>query len=120
VADREVTIEELKKAVAGFVRERNWGKFHTPKNLSMSIAIEAAELMEHFQWTDGSKKKNREEIREITEEIADIAAYLVSLCNELDIDLSDAFLKKMEKNDKKYPKHLVRGKAHKYTYYKNK
>lgn len=121
MADQETTIHDLKKRMAAFVRERDWEQFHTPKNLSMSIAIEAAELMEHFQWltVEQSKKLGASALQEVSEELADIVIYALSLSNFLELDLSDAILHKMEKNSRKYPKEQVRGKSHKYTYYKN-
>ena len=124
MSDKTKTINNLKKEIAKFVRARDWEQFHSPKNLSMAIAIEAAELMEHFQWisteasrTSHTKKKNHEQLEE---EIADIGAYLLNLCNVLKIDFSSALSSKLKKNSKKYPIKLVHGKSHKYTFYKNK
>lgn len=119
MADRETTILELKERVASFVRERDWEQFHTPKNLSMSIAIEAAELMEHFQWftVEESMQPGPDARHDISEELADIVIYALSMSNALELDLTDAILQKMAKNIRKYPKDKVRGKSHKYTYY---
>jgi dCTP diphosphatase len=119
MADSEITLQQLREKMADFVREREWNQFHTPKNISMSIAIEAAELMEHFQWLTVEQSKNLDSgaLADIGEELADIVIYSLSMANFLDIDLSDTVLAKMEKNSRKYPKDQVRGKAHKYTYY---
>ncbi|PLX86064.1 MAG: NTP pyrophosphohydrolase [Desulfuromonas sp.] len=107
--------------MAAFVRERDWEQYHAPKNLSMSIAIEAAELMEHFQWltVEQSKALDAEALEEIGEELADIVIYALSMANTLGLDLSETVLAKMAKNIRKYPKEKVRGKSHKYTYYRD-
>ena len=113
--DSTTTISDLKARVAAFVRERDWDQFHSPKNLSMSIAIEAAELMEHFQWVTleesravGSEPAKMDRIRE---EVADIVLYVLNLCNQLSIDLSACVTDKIEKNAHKYPVELVKGRA---------
>ena len=114
LSDRRISLGELKDEISGFVEERAWSKFHNPKNVSMSIAIEAAELMELFQWLDfeqaNSLAENEGALGEIEDELADILAYVLSLANYLDIDVSQAFKRKMEKNRKKYPVELVWGK----------
>lgn len=122
MSDQQTTLQELKEKMAAFVRERDWEQFHSPKNLSMSIAIEAAELMEHFQWLtlEESKSLSPEALADIGEELADIVLYSLSLANALNLDLSQTVLAKMEKNVRKYPSDKVRGKAHKYTYYQEK
>lgn len=102
--DKKTSIADLKQLVQNFVEERNWNHHHTPKNLSMSIAIEAGELMEHFQWRSSDEADLKIDRNEVENEIADVAAYLLSLCNVLDIDLSQAMTRKMELNAKKYPK----------------
>lgn len=119
MGDDRITLQELKQRMASFVRERDWEQFHTPKNLSMSIAIEAAELMEHFQWltVEQSRNLDPEALAEIGEELADIVIYSLSMANALKLDLADTVQAKMEKNIRKYPSERVRGKAHKYTYY---
>jgi len=119
MADSEMTLRQLREKMAEFVRERDWDQFHTPKNLSMSIAIEAAELMEHFQWLTVEQSKNLADdaLADIGEELADIVIYSLSMANFLNLDLSETVLAKMEKNRQKYPKDKVRGKTHKYTWY---
>lgn len=122
MADEQVTLQDLKERMAEFVRERDWEQFHSPKNLSMSIAIEAAELMEHFQWltVEQSKQLDNSALQEIGEELADIVIYSLSMANILQLDLAETVLAKMAKNKRKYPAEQVRGKAHKYTYYRAK
>ncbi|BCA80149.1 MAG: nucleotide pyrophosphohydrolase [Desulfuromonadales bacterium] len=119
MSDNQTTLQDLKEKMAAFVRERDWEQFHTPKNLSMSIAIEAGELMEHFQWltVEQSKSLSPAALQDIGEELADIVIYALSLANTLGLDMADTVLAKMEKNIRKYPSDQVRGKAHKYTYY---
>ncbi len=119
--DRETTLQQLKEQVENFVRERDWEQFHTPKNLSMSIAIEAAELMEHFQWLTVEQSKDLPDsaLHDIGEELADIVIYSLSMANALNLDLSQTVKAKMAKNISKYPSDKVRGKAHKYTWYKD-
>jgi dCTP diphosphatase len=119
MGDENTTLVDLKNSMAEFVRERDWEQFHTPKNLSMSIAIEAAELMEHFQWmtAEESKALSPQASDEVGEELADIVLYALSLSNQLGLDLSETVLDKLAKNARKYPSEKVRGKSHKYTYY---
>jgi NTP pyrophosphatase (non-canonical NTP hydrolase) len=113
--DETATVAELRRAVQAFVDERDWRRFHTPKNLAMSLAIEAAELMEHFQWLDReeSMARGRDPVRrgQIAEEMADVACYLLSMANALDIDLSEAVRAKLVKNAEKYPAAEFRGRS---------
>jgi dCTP diphosphatase len=105
--DDTTTLRTLRDEMAAFVEERNWQGFHRPKNLAMSIAIEAAELMEHFQWRDHDQVdaalKNPLVHEEVRDELADILSYVLSLANAADIDLASAFHAKMAKTRKKYP-----------------
>jgi NTP pyrophosphatase (non-canonical NTP hydrolase) len=112
-------LEMLKQEIRVFVAERDWEKFNTPKNLATSVTIESAELLELFQWLQtGSVEELREERYEkVKQEIADVLIYLISLSDQLDIDIKDAVLKKMTINRVKYPVGLVRGSALKYTEY---
>ena len=111
--DSNTTVADLIKLVEDFVAERQWEPFHDPKNLSASIAIEAAELMEHFQWlrTDqlGSVKDDVEKMGRIREELADIMAYVLSFASTMGIDVSSALADKMKKNAVKYPPARYRG-----------
>ena len=113
MSDRTTNLHELRELVREFVKARDWERFHSPKNLSMSLAIEAAELMEHFQWLtiDQSRDTTSDPQRrnDIAEEMSDVFCYLLALANELDIDLSDAMRDKMIKNNAKYPAEEFRG-----------
>jgi dCTP diphosphatase len=112
--DSATTISGIKKEIARFIEEREWEQFHSPKNLSMSITIEAAELMEIFQWMDVDEARSKSALpemkRKIEEEIADISIYILSLCNTLRLDLSACIAAKIEKNREKYPADKCRGK----------
>ena len=113
MSDQTTTVRELRDLLAAFVAEREWQPFHDPKNLAASIAIEAAELMEHFQWlrTDelAAVREDAEEMEAIRQEVADILAFLLSFANAMDIDLSDALRDKMVLNARKYPAQEYRG-----------
>ena len=110
--------EKIKKEIKEFVEERDWEQFHTPKNLSMALSVEASELLEIFQWQKAEEYKSAtdEQKEMIRDEIADIFYYIVRISDKLDIDIEDALIKKMKKNRKKYPKELVKGKAVKYQH----
>jgi len=113
------TLEELSAALREFVRELEWERFHSPKNLSMALVVEAAELAEHFQWLEGGESANldAETRREVSHELADVLAYLVRLADRLDVDLLEAVSDKMRINAEKYPADRVRGSARKYNRY---
>jgi NTP pyrophosphatase (non-canonical NTP hydrolase) len=111
--DAITTVADLRELVRRFVEERDWRQFHSPKNLSMSLAIEAAELMEHFQWIDVGESReiagDPAKIAQVREEIADVLCYVLAFANELNLDLADAVRDKMIKNAVKYPADLSRG-----------
>ncbi|HRF02669.1 MAG TPA: nucleotide pyrophosphohydrolase [Pirellulaceae bacterium] len=111
--DTQVTLAEVRNEVATFVAERDWNRFHAPKNLAMSLAIEAAELMEHFQWIDidASRRIGDDPAKRqaIGEEIADVVCYALALTNELGFDLATILRDKMAKNRIKYPIETIRG-----------
>jgi NTP pyrophosphatase (non-canonical NTP hydrolase) len=113
LADKQTTVAALRAVVAEFVAERDWRQFHTPKNLSMSLAIEAAELMEHFQWLTPRESRELaqepEKLAEVGDELSDILCYALALANELGIDVAAAFERKMAANRKKYPADEYRG-----------
>jgi len=113
VTDRETTVHDLRCIVEEFVDQRDWQQFHSPKNLSMALAIEAAELMEHFQWisTDESRTigENQEKLDMVGEELSDVFCYVLAIANELKIDLSQSLRNKMKKNIEKYPAPEFRG-----------
>jgi dCTP diphosphatase len=113
MSDATTTLAQLKEEVRRFAAEREWEPFHSPKNLSMGMAVEAAELMEHFLWIDcdDSRRVVDDPVRlgEVADEIADVACYLMNLSITLGIDLSQAILAKIAKNAVKYPVEQVRG-----------
>jgi NTP pyrophosphatase (non-canonical NTP hydrolase) len=111
--DSDTTVSQLRELIAEFVAERDWSQFHSPKNVSMALAIEAAELMEHFQWltTEASRELagDPRKMAEIGAELADVIGYSFALANELGIDVSSAVRDKMIKNAQKYPADQYRG-----------
>ncbi len=109
------SLEALQQRLRVFARERDWEKFHSPKNISMALIVEAAELLEHFQWlTEGeSAVLSAQQRAEVTAEMADVFIYLVRLSDILGVDLWDAAYRKIEINAAKYPAGEVRGQAHK-------
>jgi NTP pyrophosphatase (non-canonical NTP hydrolase) len=112
--------EELIRKLIDFRKKRDWEKYHKPKDLAVSLVIEASELLEIFQWKSDQeiKKLLNGDMREkISEEMADIAIYLTYLCNDLNIDLNDIVSKKIDTNRKKYPSKKVKGSAKKYSEY---
>lgn len=114
-----MNIEKLKKEIANFALDRDWDKFHTPKNLCMALSVEVSELLEIFQWLTPQEsidvKEDEEEKSLVEEEVADIAIYILRLCDKLDIDLEGAINKKLIRNAEKYPIELARGNATKYN-----
>lgn len=112
--DTTTTVQELREAMARFVREREWEPFHSPKNLVMGLSVEAAELAEHFLWVENEASRqvvhDPKKLSEIADEMADVACYLLALSNTLGLDLSEAIRAKLVKNAVKYPVEKVRGK----------
>lgn len=110
-------LEELTVALRKFSAERDWDKFHTPKNLAMALIVEAAEIAEHFQWADPGQSDNlsAEKRHEVALEIGDTFIYLLRLADRLGIDVIDAARAKMEINAGRYPVEKVFGRAVKYT-----
>ena len=111
------SLAELTDKLSDFARERDWEQFHSPKNLSMALIVEAAELVEHFQWLTEAQSAGLppEDKHAVGEELADILLYLVRLSDKLGIDLREAALLKLEKNAAKYPAEQVRGSAKRYS-----
>jgi NTP pyrophosphatase (non-canonical NTP hydrolase) len=111
--DQETTVADLRQRLHAFVAEREWQRYHDAKNLAMSLAIEAGELMEHFQWIRNEELatvvQDPRQRAEIADEMADVACYLLSLANALEIDLADAVIAKIAKNERKYPADEFRG-----------
>ena len=102
-----------------FAKERDWDQFHSPKNLSMALSVEVAEIVEHFQWATEKEsfELNADKLEKVKDEIGDIFIYLLRLADKLEIDPLEAANQKLEKNKEKYPVHLVKGKSNKYTDY---
>jgi len=114
-----LTLESLKLSLKKFAKDRDWDKFHNPKNLSMALIVEAAELVECFQWLtlEESLSLPKEKLENVKEEAADILIYLTRLSDILGFDLIEAASEKVHKNAEKYPSQVVSGKALKYTEY---
>jgi NTP pyrophosphatase (non-canonical NTP hydrolase) len=113
MSDQTTTLGELRTQMADFVARRDWNQFHSPKNLAMSLAIEAAELMEHFQWLTVEESRavvdQPHKLVDVGEELADVICYALALANELNLDLSQIVRDKMAKNEAKYPAEEFRG-----------
>jgi dCTP diphosphatase len=110
-------LETLKKEIVSFRNKRNWKQFHNPKDLAISLSLEASELLEHFQWKTASEmeayvKANK---KEIAKELADVLYWVLLIQNDLKIDLAKAFNEKMKENDLKYPVKKSKGKHTKYN-----
>jgi NTP pyrophosphatase (non-canonical NTP hydrolase) len=110
----------LRDTIRIFVGERDWDQFHTPKNLSAALCVEAAELLENFQWMQTGHKDELDstKLKQVSYEMADVLVYLIRLADKLDVDLATAVAEKMIINRLKYPADMVRGDARKYTEYK--
>jgi NTP pyrophosphatase (non-canonical NTP hydrolase) len=110
-------LTQLRDALRQFAEERDWDQFHSPKNLASALAVEAAELLERFQWLteDQSRKLAPEELARVREEMADVLNYLVRLADKLDVNLLDAARDKIKVNAVKYPVEKARGSARKYS-----
>jgi NTP pyrophosphatase (non-canonical NTP hydrolase) len=110
----------VRAIVRQFVEERDWDQFHTPKNLASALSVEAAELLEHFQWLNHGRadELGPDKLVEVRHEMADVLVYLVRLADKLDVDLFAAVQEKMVLNRAKYPADQVRGDARKYHEYK--
>ena len=112
MVDGATTVGALRTAVRRFVRERDWERFHLPKDLAIAISVEASELLERFLWRDPAPATLSSEDRSaIAEELADVVIYGVSLADVLEVDLSDAVLAKLKKDEAKYPADRYRGRA---------
>lgn len=109
----------LRDEVRAFVRERDWDQFHTPKNLAVSLCVEAAELLEPFQWLATGSASELTDLKrdQVRYEMADVMVYLIRLADKMDVDLAAAVLEKLELNRAKYPVDKARGDARKYDEY---
>ena len=105
--------DKIQNEIKTFVDERDWEQFHSPKNLSMALSVEASELVEIFQWQKQDEYSENEEkvVSAVKDEVADIFYYVVRMCQKMNINLEDAFFKKMEKNRQKHPVDKVKGKS---------
>lgn len=106
-------IAELQQSIRDFVKARDWDQFHTPKNLAMSVAIEAGELMEVFQWTTTEEANDpvfvEQHRAEVEDEVADVLIYVLSLANKCEIDIPTIVRRKMARNDVRFPPNRVKG-----------
>ena len=112
-------LERIREALRRFAAERDWDRFHTPKNLAAALSVEAAELLEHFQWLTAEESANLSAVTlsKVRLEIADVLLYLIRLADKLNVDLMSAATEKIRINAAKYPADQVRGDARKYTEY---
>jgi len=110
-------LQALVGALRNFARERDWDQFHAPKNLAAALSVEAAELLEHFQWMseEQSRRLSDEKKREVAQELADVFLYLLQLSDKLEVDLYEAAWSKLEANAAKYPIERAKGSSKKYT-----
>ncbi len=119
-----MNIKSVQKKLREFARERDWEQFHSPKNLAAALAVEAAELLEPFQWLKEEESRrlaeNPADYAQVEEEIADVMIYLLRLADQLDIDLEQVVAEKICKNGEKYPVALARGNAVKYNRRENR
>jgi len=117
--ERSSDLLAVRDLLREFVRERDWSRFHSPKNLATALSVEASELLEPFQWLQSGEKSELDDDKLIAvrHEMADVLAYLVMLADRLDVDLYAAALEKIELNRVKYPVHRVRGDSRKYSEY---
>ena len=119
MTDADTPLQILKDRVIAFAAERDWEQFHAPKNLAMALAAEAAELMEHFLWTDAAASRERAadpaRRARIAEELADVLIYTLEFANVTGLDLTGAALAKLARNAEKYPVEKARGRSEKYT-----
>jgi len=110
-------MQKLTKKLREFAKERDWDQFHSPKNLSMALSVEVAEIVEHFQWLTEEQSRNlpNDKLEEVETELADTLIYLVRLADKLEIDLLAAAQSKIEVNERKYSVSKAKGNAKKYT-----
>ncbi|MDZ4099591.1 MAG: nucleotide pyrophosphohydrolase [Methylophilaceae bacterium] len=113
------SLEELRSRINQFVKERDWEQFHSPKNLAMAMIVEAAELVEHFQWDtlEESRQLSDEKREQVGQELADTFVYLLRIAEVTGIDLIEATNRKIDLNAQKYPVEKVKGSNKKYTEY---
>ena len=112
-------LDDIKARLQTFAKNRDWDKFHSPKNLSMALSVEVAELVENFQWISESQSKrlSAKSLAKVEDEIADVQIYLILLADKLGVDILATVDRKINKNEKKYPVDKVKGSAKKYSEY---
>jgi len=117
--DQKLDIADISASLRKFANERDWNQFHSPKNLSMALNVEAGELLEHFQWLTQQQSRNLDEqkLAEVESEVADVLIYLIRISDILNINLNQAVTSKMQLNAEKYPVSKVYGNSKKYTEY---
>ena len=120
-SNENVEFDDLVRKIRDFVDERDWEQFHSPKNLSMALVVEASELVEIFQWLSEEQSLNLDpdQLQRVEEEAADVMNYLIRICDRLDIDLLKATDRKIQINSERYPAEQVRGSALKYSEFKS-
>ena len=112
-------LESVRKRLREFAAIRDWDLFHSPKNLSMALSVEASELVECFQWLteEQSRSLTVEQLAAVTDEIADVQLYLIRLADKVGVDIATAIEQKIKKNEAKYPAEKVKGSSKKYSEY---
>lgn len=110
-------LKKLTKRIVQFQEERDWKQFHNPKDVALSLTLEAVEVLEHFQWKNGKEIQEYLETNktELADELMDVLYWVFTMCNDLKIDIPEAFERKMQKNEAKYPVHKAKGKKEKYN-----
>ena len=110
------SLDQLAQRLRAFAQARDWGQFHSPKNLASALIVEAGELLEHFQWLTEDQSRNLDAVKkqEVAMEMADVLLYLIQMGNELGVNLVDAAQQKIDLNDKKYPVDQAKGSSKKY------
>ncbi len=113
------SLESVRKRLREFAAVRDWDQFHSPKNLSMALSVEASELVECFQWLteEQSHSLNAKQLAAVTDEIADVQLYLIRLADKVGVDIGAAVEQKIKKNEAKYPAEKVKGSSKKYSEY---
>lgn len=119
---KSFNLDEISTYLTNFAKERDWEKYHTPKNLACALNVEASELLEIFQWKSENEEKKlfefeNPERKMVEDEISDIVTYAIRLCDVLEINLEEVMKRKFKENEKKYPADRVKGSARKYDKY---
>lgn len=114
---KQISLEDLQANIRKFCDERDWGQFHNPKDLAISLTLEATEVLEHFQWKSPDEMSEHivDKKTEVGEELADVLYWVLLLANKIDLNLTEAFQKKMDKNEIKYSVEKAKGSHKKYT-----